>query len=261
MLLPYLLAKSYLTSSRVNRLVQSLAQSSPAIDILSQLMAGPIKPFKGEASEEVQSIEPPNYAGFTILQDSSIFDLRLWVPGDSTSLVYSARSLKLLKNSDSTGDDVFRVVALTTDPEAQFRFPPTQYQPRLRRTSVENSSTHEESSHFEVSVDLSKVPKDQAVDVIYEFYSRGVFLKRGKNSTTVTFRSAVDALEYTRWFLLPRGEEYRSYQIVRYEIGKPETAEVVKAHTDYMVDDHSIIAFKMALVKAGYTFEVTWFQK
>ena len=70
-----------------------------------------------------------------------------------------------------------------------------------------------------------------------------------------------DALELTRWFLLPKGEEYQSYQILRYETGKPRTAEVVTKLTDYMADDPSIIAFKLALVKAGYTFEVTWFHK
>jgi predicted acylesterase/phospholipase RssA len=260
-LLPYLLVQSYVTSNRVNSLVESLAQSSPAIDILSQLMAGPIKPFKGEPSEEVQSIEPPNYKGFTILQDSCIFDLRTWNPSDSTSLVYGARSLRVLKESENTENNVFRVVTLTTDPEAQFRFPPSQHQPQLRRTSMEKQSTKKGSSLFEVSVDLSKVPNRQVVDVVYEYYSRGVFLRRGENSTTVVFQSEMDALEFTRWILLPRGEEYRSYQIVRYETGKPESAEVVTGHTSYMVDDPRIIAFKMAMVKAGYTFEVTWLHK
>jgi hypothetical protein len=257
-LLPYLLVRSYLTSNRVNRLVESLAQSSPAIDILSQLMAGPIKPFKGEPFEEVQSIEPPNYQGFTILQDSSILDLRPWNSSDPTSLVYGARSLKLLRNSGDTQNDVFRVVALTTDSEAQFRFPPSQYQPRLRRMSTENSSTQRASGLFEVNVDLSKLPNGQVVDVIYECYSRGVFLRRGKNSTTVAFPSEMDTPELTRWILLPKGEEYRSYQIVRYETGNPGSAEAVKGLTEYMVDDPRIIAFKMAMVKAGYTFEVTW---
>jgi hypothetical protein len=257
-LLPYFLVQSYLASDRVSRLVESLAQNSPAIDILSQLMAGPIKPFKGEPSEDVQRIEPPNYQGFTILQDSSIFDLRPWNPDDPTSLVYGARSLKLLKISDSTRNDIFRVVALTTDPQAQFRFPPSQYQPRLRRAPVENSTTQEALCHFEVSVDLSKVPNGEVVDVIYEFYARGLFLQRGENATTVSFRSEVDAPEFTRWILLPKGEEYRSYHVVSYETGKPKIAEAVKGLTDYMEDDPRIIAFKMAMVKAGYTFDVTW---
>ena len=65
----------------------------------------------------------------------------------------------------------------------------------------------------------------------------------------------------TRWFLLPKGREYRSYQIVRYKTGEPRTAQFVKGLTDYMADDPTIIAFKMASVKAGFTFEVTWFYK
>jgi hypothetical protein len=260
-LLPYLMVKSYLTSQRINRLVESLAQGSPDIDIMRRLMAGPIKPFKGEPSEEVRSIEPPNYKGFSVLHDSRILDLRPWNPSDPTSLVYGYRRLKLLKNTDNNGNDVFRMVALTTHPEAQFRFPPSQHQPRLRRRHAENSSTQEASCQFEVSVDMSKVPNGQVVDVIYEYYSRGDFLQRGENSTTVAFRSEADAPEVTRWFLLPSGKEYRSYQILRYETGKAGTAEVVKGLTDYMVDDPSIIAFKMASVKAGYTFEVTWFYK
>jgi predicted acylesterase/phospholipase RssA len=260
-LLPYLVVKYYRTSNRVHGLVESAARGRPDIDILSRLMAGPIKLFEGEPYEDVQSIEPPNYKGFTILQDSCILDLRPWDPSDSTSLVYGSRYLKVLKNSDNTGNDVFRVAALATHPEARFRFPSTQYEPSLRRMCAEKSGTRDASCSFEVSVDLSKLPKGQVVNVTYEHYSRGVVLKRGTNFTTVAFPSAVDALGFTRWVLLPAGEEYQSYQILRYETGKPETVEVVKGLTDYMVDDPGIIAFNMALVKAGYTFEVTWFHK
>jgi predicted acylesterase/phospholipase RssA len=258
-LLPYFVVRSYVRSQRVNRLFGSMALSSPHIDILSQLMAGPIEPFPGEVSEEVQKLEQPDYKGFTILQDSTILDLRPWIPNDRTALVYGSRRLKVLKDRVNAGSDIFRVVALPTHPDAQFRFPPSQIQPRLRRC-VGNASTPEASCNFEVSVDLSKKPNGQVVDLVYEHYSRGVFVERGKTSTTVTFRSDMDTLELSRWYFLPEGEEYRTYQILRYETGKPGTAEVVKG-TDYMVDDASIIAFKLALVKAGYTFEVTWVHK
>lgn len=260
-LLPYLMIQSYLNSRSVNRLVESLARGNPDIDHLSQLMARPVKPFQGETSEVVRSIEPPNYKGFSILQDSNIIDLRPWNPSDSTSLVYGYRHIKVLKNSDNADNDVFRMAEVAMHPEAQFRFPPSQYKPRLRRMCVENSRIQETLCHFEVSVDLSKVPNGRIVDVVYEYYSRGNILQSGEHSSTVAFSSEMDAPEVTRWFLLPRGQEYRSYQIVRYETGKPKTAEVVKGLTDYMVDDPSIIAFKMASVKAGYTFELTWFDK
>jgi hypothetical protein len=259
-LLPYFIVRSYVNSQRVNRLVESLAQSSPHIDILRQLMAGPMEPFPGEAAEEVQRLEPPNYQGFTILQDSCILDLRPWNPSNRAALVYGSRRLKVLRDPASAGSDIFRVVALPTHPDAQFRFPPSQFQPRLRRC-VENSSTPAAACEFEVSLDLSKAPSGQVVDLVYEHYSRGSFVERRETSTTVTFHSDVDALELSRWFLLPRGEAYRSYQILRYETGKPSTAEVVQGFTAYMVDEPSIIAFKLALVKAGHTYEVTWLHK
>jgi len=260
-LLPYLLVQSYLTSKRVNRLVESLAHGNPDIEILRKLMAGPVESFTGESSEEVRGIEPPNYKGISILQDSRILDLRPWNPSEPTSLVYGYRHLKLLKNSDNTGNDVFRMVEPRTHPDARFHFRPSQYQPRLRRTCVENSGTQEASCHFEVSLDLSKVPNGQVVDLVYEHHSRGAFLQGSEYSTTVAFSPEADAPEATRWYLLPRGREYRSYQIVRYKTGEPRTAEDVKGLTDYMADDHSIIAFKLASVKAGDTFEVTWIYK
>jgi hypothetical protein len=260
-LLPYLMVRSYLTSKRVHRLVESLAQGNPDIDIMRQLMAGPMKPFKGEPCEEVRSIEPPNYKGFSILQDSRIVDLRPWNPSDSTTLVYVYRHLKVLKNAENTGNDVFRMVALTTHPESQFRFPPQRFHPRLRWTYVGDPDAHEKLCQFEVSIDLTKVPTGQVVDVIYEHYSPGVFLQSEETSTTIAFPSEFDTPEVTRWFLLPRGKEYRSYQILRYKTGKPGTAEIVKGLTEYLADDSSIIAYKMASVKAGYTFEVTWLYK
>jgi predicted acylesterase/phospholipase RssA len=259
--LPYLVIQSYLSSRRVDHLVESLAHGNPDIDILTRLMVGPVAPFKGESSEEVRSLEPPNYKGFSVFQDSRILDLRQWKPSDSASPVYGYRHLKVQKNSDNTGNDVFRVVALTTHTDAQFRFPPSHHQRGLRRVCTENSKTQEGSCQFEVNIDLSKVPNGQVVDLIYEYHSRGDYLQGDEHSTTVVFRSEVDVPEVTRWFLLPGGREYRSYQIVRYETGKPRTAEVVKPLTDYMPDDPSIIAFKMVSVRAGYTFELTWFYK
>ena len=260
-LIPYLMARSYLTNKRVNVLVESVAHGSPDVETMSRLMAGPIGPFKGEAFEEVGTIEPANYKSFSVLDDSRILDLRGWDPGDSSSLVYECRRLKVLKNSDKSGSDVFRTAALTTDPEARFRFPPSHYRPRLTKISGEKAGAAGPSCHFEVSVDLGKVPNGQAVDVIYEYCSRGTFLQHDDTSTTIELRPEVDTGEITRWFLLPRGKQYRSYQVLRYETGKPGTAEVVNGLTNSMMDDPGIIAFKLAPVKAGYAFEVTWFYR
>jgi hypothetical protein len=192
-------------------------------------------------------------------------DLRPWNPTgagktDTASLLYGYRRVKVQK-TENKGDNVFRVTALPVHPDSQFRFHPQRFQPRLRRMSVENPNTQERSCQFEVSVDLSKTPTGQVLDVIYESYSPGDFVQRGEVSTTIAFQSEFDAAEVSRWILLPSGREYRNFEILRYEAGKPATAEIVKGFTEYLADDSSIIAYKMASVQAGYTFEVTWFYK
>jgi predicted acylesterase/phospholipase RssA len=264
-LLPYYLFDSYQQSRRVSRLIDSISHGSSDFEIMSQLMRAPMRSFKGVAVEEVHDFDPLDYQGYHILQDSRIIDLRPWDPTvagktDTASLVYGYRRVKMQK-TENHGTNVFRVTALATHPDSQFRFPPQRFQPRLRRMCVDNPKAQAKICQFEVSVDLSKAPTGQVVDVIYEHYSPGDFVQRGEISTTIAFRSEFEAAEVTRWILLPRGREYRSFEILRYETGKPTMAEVVKGFTEYLADDSSIIAYKMASVKAGYTFEVTWFYK
>jgi hypothetical protein len=265
LLVPYFLVDSYLQSRRVSRFIESISHGSPDFEIMSQLMRAPMKSFKGVAVEEVRNFDPPDYKGFNILQDSRIIDLRPWDPtgagqNGATSSVYGYRRLKVQK-TENHDNNVFRVTALVTHPDSQFRFPPQRFQPRLRRMSVESPKAQEKMGQFEVSVDLSKVPTGQVVDVIYEHSSPGEFVQRGEGSTTIAFRSEFDAADVTRWILLPSGKEYRNFEILRHETGKPATAEVEKGFTEYLADDSSIIAYKIASVKAGYTFEVTWFYK
>lgn len=265
LLAPYLMFESYQESQRVARLVESVSHGSPDFDIMRQLVRRPMKPFKGEGAMDTLKFVPTDYKGFNVLQDARIIDLRLWNPtgagkNDSNSRVYGYRHLKVQK-VENTDNDIFRVIALVSHPDSQFRFPPQRFQPKLQRTIEEKPTSHEKSARFEISVDLSKAPTGQVVDVIYEHDSPGAFVQRGEVSTTIAFQSDFDAAEATRWFMMPRSKEYRSFQILRYETGKAGTAEVVKGLTEYLADDYSIIAYKMASVKAGYTFEVTWFYK
>jgi predicted acylesterase/phospholipase RssA len=265
LLVPYFLVDSYQQSRRVSRLIESISQGSPDFVIMSQLMRAPMRLFKGVPVEEVRNFEPLDYKGFTILQDSRIIDLRSWDPAgagktDTASLVYGYRRLKVQK-AEKQGNNVFRVTALATSADSQFRFPLQRFQPRLSRMSVKSSDAQEKMCQFEVSVDLSKAPTGQVVDVLYEHFSPGDFVQRGDVSTTIAFRSDFDAAEVMRWILLPRGKEYSSFEILKYETGKPATAEVVKGFTEFLADDASIIAFKMPSVKAGCTFEVTWVYK
>ncbi len=265
-LLPYVVIQSYQRSARLSHLVESLSQGSPDLGVMTRLLDGPMKPWIGEAAEEVGSLDEPDYKGFEILQDSRIIDMRAWNPAasaknDSDSLVYGYRRVKMLKRPESTGNNLFRIGALTTHPQARIRFPPQESQPKLRRMSVDSAVPGEKKARWEVSVDVSKVPAGEIVDLTYEHISPGEFLQRGEASTSITFNFQVDTAEVTRWFLLPQGKEYRSFRILQWETSKPEKVEVVKVVNEYLADDSTILAFKLLSVKAGYTHEVTWFYK
>ena len=264
-MLPYVVHRFYQHSHRVNRLIESISQGSPDYDIMSSLLDGPMRSFPAEPAEEVRQLEPRSFDGFEVLQDSRILDLRPWNPnvggrGDMISLVYGYRRLKVLRSPDKRGNDIFRVECLAEDPKSVFRFPPQQLRPKLRVMNMEGSSG-EKLAQFEMLVDFSKVPPGEMVDLIYEHYSRGLFLDRGDASTTITFRHEVDSAEVTRWILMPIGKDYRNFRITRYLPGKSGTAEVVKGFTEYLADDYSIIAYKLVSTKGGYNYDVTWFYK
>jgi predicted acylesterase/phospholipase RssA len=263
-LLPYVLVKSYQRSHRLNQLIDSLSQGSRDLGIMSQLLDGPMKPWTGVAAEEDHHLENVDLKSFEVLQDSRIIDLRKWKPaapakGNTNSAVYGYRRLKVLKRPETGGNNLFRVHIMATSLSAQIRFPPQQLQPKLHRIDVESTAPGEPKSRWEMSVDFSKVPAGDFVDVTYEHYSSGEFLQEGEQSTTIAFPMQVDTAEVTRWILMPKGREYQSFRILRYQTGKPDKVEPVKVVTEYLADDHTILAYKLLSVKAGYTYELTWF--
>lgn len=265
-LLPYLIVKSYQRSAMLNHLVDSLSQGTRDLEVMSRLLEAPMSPWVGEPGEEVSSLEEPDFKGFDILQDSRILDLRAWNPAgsgknDTNSLVYGYRRVKFLKRPDATGNNLFRIEALATHAKTQIRFPPQDLQPKLRVCNMASTIPGERIVRWGVTADLSQVPAGEFVDLAYEHLSPGEFLRRGANSTALTYQMPADTAEVTRWILLPRGKEYRTFRIVRWEKGKPEKVEPVKIVNEYLAEDSTILAFKLLSVKAGYTHEVTWFYK
>jgi predicted acylesterase/phospholipase RssA len=267
-LLPYFVVKSYERSHRVNQIVESLAQGSRDLEQMSRLMEGPVTPWVIEKQdfEELPADDKADLKGFHILQDLRIIDLRKWTPLEETrnkseSFVYGYRRLKVLKEQENTTNNLFRISVLALSPQTQVRFPSQQLNPRLYARNLETSRQGERLMHWEVGADFQKVPAGEAVDIIYEHFSPGLFVREGVGSSTLTFEVEADTVELTRWLLLPEGREHRNYQLIRYETGKPAVAENVKVVTQYLADDNTVLAFKLLSLKAGYTYEITWFYR
>ena len=242
-LMPYFVVKSYQRSQRINHLVESLSQGSRDLEQMSRLLEGPMKPWIGEAAEEVPRFDEPDLTGFEILQDSRIFDFRRWTPtasgqSDSGSLVYGYRRLKVLKQPENTENNLFRMCLLPTSPQAQVRFPPQQLKPRLRMSRVEGDVPGEKKYLWEASYDFQHVPAGDFVDLIYEHLSPGEFLQHTEGTASLAVPIRAKTAELTRWILMPEGKEYQSFRMIRYETGKPETVEAVKIVTEYLAENN-----------------------
>ena len=83
--------------------------------------------------------------------------------------------------------------------------------------------------------------------------------RRLSGSATLAFEVEAETVELTRWLLLPQGQQYHTFQLIRYKTGQPEVTENVKVVTEYLAGDYTILAFKLLSVEAGYTYEITWF--
>jgi predicted acylesterase/phospholipase RssA len=264
--LPYMSVKLYQRSHRRGQIVESLSQSSHDVEQMSRLLDGPIPPWTAETAEEVPALAEPDLSGFEVLQDMYILDLRNWNPdgpgkSDAGSMLYGYRRLKIFRKRESPHGTEFRMRLLPTSPLTQVRFPPQQVPGRVYRSNLAGSAPGQTECRWEARYDFSRIPPEDYVEVIVEHRSPGEFLHRGDISTTLTFEVRAETAEMTRWILLPGGRDYRSYRIVRYKTGKPETIEPVKLVTEYLADDYTILAYKLLSVDAGYTHEVTWYYK
>lgn len=105
------------------------------------------------------------------------------------------------------------------------------------------------------------MPVGVHVDLAVEEIAPGMFLRHGERSTTLSFQVQTESAEVTRWLLLPRAHEYRSFTMVRYKTGMPDTVEPVKVVTRYLAEDSSILAYKLLSVDGGDTYEVAWYYK
>jgi hypothetical protein len=256
-LTPYLIAKSYERSHRINQIVESLAQESRDLEQMTRLMDGPTTSFVGEKGV-LLPLDKPDQSAFTILQDLRIIDLRNWSPDiRKDSIVYGYRRLKVRRDRESSSNE-FRVSVLALSPNTQVRFPPQELKPKLYSREVTIPGRAENLRRFEVAAGFDKVPIGESVDIIYEHLSPGLFLQSGIESTTLSFDVEAETVELSRWLLMPQGREYRSFEMVRYPTGNPKAVESVTPVTEFRASDYSILAFKLLALHAGYTYELTW---
>jgi hypothetical protein len=260
-LLPYAAVRTYRTMHRYNQLVASYAQGTNDLEALSAMLDREPANFEGERPEKVRSLDEPDLTGFQILQDSRIIDLRGWRPGaadERSSVVVVHRRLKVLKEREKTGNNLFRLHLLPTSPLTAIRFPTQQLRPRLRMCEVASSEPGQEECRWEADFDFLSVPAGDFAELLVDERSAGRYLEGGQGGAGIEFHVQAETAELATWLLMPRGKEYRSFQITRNRTGKPETSEAFRPITEYLADDYTILAFKLVGLGPGWTYQVRW---
>ncbi|HTM62353.1 MAG TPA: patatin-like phospholipase family protein [Burkholderiales bacterium] len=263
-LTPYFSIKYYERSHRLGQIVQSIAQSSRDLEQMGRLLEGPVARFAGEKAQEVAPDDRHGAAGFIILQDLRMLDLRLWRPAGTRGAghyLYGYRRLKVRKDPANVLNHDFRVSVLAVASDTQVRFPIQQLKPKLYVRNVGTSPEGQLLRHFQVGADLRSLPSDDAAEIVYEHISPGRFIREAAGSVSIAFDVEAETLELSRWILMPEGREYSSFQISRYRTGEPEPSENVRLMTEYLSEDRTILAFKLLMPDPGYTYEVTWFYR
>ena len=260
---PYLSVKFYRHAQRVDQIVQSLTQSSRDLEQMSRLIQGPVPRWKAGAVKATPDVGIHDNTGFTILQDLRIIDLRNWKPaqnGVAPGYLYGYRRLKVLRQKENTTNNLFTVSVLATSPNTLVRFPSQLLPPRLLAHNLTAPDSAKLVKWF-VQADFTKITPGESVDLVYEHESPGLFVRENNGAATLSFDVEVETVELTRWLLLPEATQFREYRLIRYETGKPETAEEVNAVTRYLSNDYTVLAFKLLALKPGYTYELTWFYR
>jgi hypothetical protein len=259
--LPYFLVKFYEHTHRINLIVKSLAGGSRDLEQMSRLLDARSTPWTGVPFEDVAKVAESDVKGFEILQDSRIMDLRNWKPGQPGSLSFGYRRLKVAKTPDYSGDNQFYMHLIANDPQTGVRFPPQELQPRLLRGNMETAPSGEKKCRWQAIFDFQDVPPGEPMDLIVEYFSPGQYLQRAESGTSLPFYVRTPTAELTMWIMMPSGEEYKNWRLVRYRTDTPHHVERVKVVTEYLAADYTILAFKLLSLKPGYVYEVQWYYK
>ena len=262
-LLPYFVKQYYESTHRNILIAHAISQGNPAIVTLNRLLRdGPDSPWANVPPEPPGKLNELDLSGFQILQVSHTMDLRLWKTdmdgqNDPRSIVYIYRTLKVRKDVDKPGIDIFRYRFFAANPRTAFRFPRQELQPKLRMACAGKEPVQGGNDcRWEMSVDFTRIPAGESRDIIVESHTPGTFLERGMNSTrmAVDFPEQISQVEF--WILLPR--EYRDWRIVRLMNDKDAAPQTIKPASEFQEIDYRILAFKLLSVKPWFTYEISW---
>jgi hypothetical protein len=261
--LPRATFRYYQKTKRAQLLINWLYQGNKDMALIEQMLEGPAviwPPGSGASAETRSDFNEFTNAGFKVVEETRIADLRLWDPVDpAKSMVQSFREERVLKETDEK--DIFFVKLMSTG-DVQVRFPPQRIKASLLKTPDMPGPNGTKTSSWGVIYDFSHVPEGHTEAISALIESRELSVERDTvGESHLRFEILADTGEMRMWILMPKDRTYNSYTVTRIVKENEEKVEQVQPIQDFLSGDSTIIGFQLASAKRGERYEVSWTYK
>jgi predicted acylesterase/phospholipase RssA len=258
-ILPYFGMKWHHEAQVAQQLIESVAQGNRDFAVMGKLLnEGPVAPFVGMQTQEVQEVMPLDYSGFEVISDARVYDYRSWQVAavgatDDQSWGYVYRRMRVRKLTPSANEFVMRFRNQTLGIEARplnKQIPTTL---RLHRDAKAEDGTS--FNILDVAFDLTFVAVGETVDLPVE-----IMIREPPPERLQAIALFVDAETemFTIWLLMPAGRQFESTDVVRYAVGKAASPEPIVPANELTSEDGRILSFTLLSLKPGFRYEFRW---
>ena len=232
----------------------AIAEMSPSYKAILDLMhSGPKADFDGLPYLEVESMEEPTTAGFDVLSDDRIYDLRGWSDASGATPAVAYSRLRVRRLPDNFENTHLRVQRETVDSTTVITTDTRRLNPILTRMA--NSSG---TFTWELDLDLSHVPANGYADVNLAWTLTKELASEVADEGRFNFTVAAETDIIQVWILMPEGREYDSFQVSGHPVGQPGETQTVVPHSTVQLPFGSIATFRMINPTARFCYECRW---
>ncbi len=253
--LPYTLYEMNKRAQQQSMVLAAIAETSPLYrKILDLLESGPTPTVRAAPYEEVEELEPQDFAGFEIISDTRVFDLRGWADSGTVGFAPMSYARVRVRRTETGNDNThLRLRLPTRDERLLFSVKSESLQPKTYRMS-QSDGTYV----WQVDLDFSHVPIGGTAEIVTEATIASELSRLTADEGMFQFTIPLDTGLAQVWMLLPTGRTYDLFEISGFPTGKPELAKYIVPDTTVELPLGAIATFQLINPRADYRYECRW---
>lgn len=254
---PYLVLQRNERLAQQETVLSAVAELDPNYQRVVELLREPsvpnIMPMKHETVTQLKELDQLAVAGFEVLSDSRIFDLRGWEDPNAPLPVVGYNRTRVRRLPDNANNLQLRLQRDIAVEQYSAICRPARFHPTLSRMDLGDGRYR-----WELQFDLSSVPLNSHADIEIESIlpseMASAFEDEGRFDFSV--RSKTGLLQV--WLLMPEGRKYGLFEVSSHPIGQPELSEVVVPAAVVRVALGSVATFRLINPEPNRRYECRW---